>query len=70
MAWVSATEAHKRLDALIEEVGQSHEPVLIIGKQGNAVLQGEDHWRESGRPCIWSRFLECASRSSMAWPPR
>jgi antitoxin YefM len=45
MDCVSATEARKRLDALIEEVGQSHEPVLIIGKQGNAALLGEDHWR-------------------------
>ena len=45
MACVSATEARKRLHALIDEVGQSHEPLLIIGKQGNAVLLGEGHWR-------------------------
>ena len=45
MACVSATEARKRLHALIGEVGQSHEPLLIIGKRGNAVLLGEGHWR-------------------------
>ena len=45
MACVSATEARKRLHALIGEVGQSHEPLLIIGKRGNAVLLGEVHWR-------------------------
>jgi PHD/YefM family antitoxin component YafN of YafNO toxin-antitoxin module len=45
MASVSASEARKRLHALIDEVGRSNEPVLIIGQQGNAVLLGEDHWR-------------------------
>ena len=45
MASVSASEARKRLHTLIDEVGRSNEPVLIIGQQGNAVLLGEDHWR-------------------------
>jgi len=45
MATVSATEARKRLYALIDEVGQSHEPVQITGKRGNAVLLSEDDWR-------------------------
>jgi antitoxin YefM len=45
MATVSATEARKRLYALIDEVGQSHEPVQINGKRGNAVLLSEDDWR-------------------------
>ena len=44
MTTVSATEARKRLYALIDEVGQSHEPVQITGKRGNAVLL-EDDWR-------------------------
>jgi prevent-host-death family protein len=42
---VSATEARKRLYSLIDEVGQSHEPVQITGKRGNAVLLSEDDWR-------------------------
>jgi antitoxin YefM len=45
MASVSASEARKRLHALIDEVGRSNEPVLIIGQQGKAGLLGEDHWR-------------------------
>jgi prevent-host-death family protein len=45
MTTVSATEARKRLYALIDEVGQSHEPVQITGKRSNAVLLSEDDWR-------------------------
>ena len=45
MSTVSATEARKRLYALIDEVGQSHEPVQITGKRSNAVLLSEDDWR-------------------------
>lgn len=45
MAIVSATEARKRIFALIDELGQSHEPVQITGKRSNAVLLSEDDWR-------------------------
>ena len=45
MATVSGTEARRRLYALIDEVGQPHEPVKITGKRGNAVLLSEDDWR-------------------------
>ena len=44
MASISATEARKRLYALIDEVGDSHEPVQITGKRGNAVLLSEADW--------------------------
>ena len=44
MASLSAAEARKRLYALIDEVGDSHEPVLITGKRGNAVLLSEPDW--------------------------
>jgi PHD/YefM family antitoxin component YafN of YafNO toxin-antitoxin module len=30
---------------LIDELGQSHEPVQITGKRSNAVLLSEDDWR-------------------------
>nr|WP_254977587.1 type II toxin-antitoxin system Phd/YefM family antitoxin [Cyanobium sp. ATX 6A2] len=40
-----STKARKRLYALIDEVGQSHEPVQITGKRGNAVLLSADDWR-------------------------
>lgn len=45
MTSVSATEARKRLYALIDEVAQSHEPLQITGKRGNAVLLAEEDWR-------------------------
>ena len=45
MTTVSATEARKRLYTLIDEVGESHEPVQITGKRSNAVLLSEDDWR-------------------------
>jgi len=44
VASISATEARKRLYALIDEVGASHEPVQITGKRGNAVLLSEADW--------------------------
>ena len=44
MAHISATEARKRLYALIDEVGDSHQPVQITGKHGNTVLLSEDDW--------------------------
>ncbi|MEI6452089.1 MAG: type II toxin-antitoxin system Phd/YefM family antitoxin [Actinomycetes bacterium] len=45
MTTMSATEARKRLYKLLDEVSQSHEPVQITGKRGNAVLVSEDDWR-------------------------
>jgi antitoxin YefM len=44
VANISATEARKRLYALIDEVGESHEPLQITGKRGNAVLLSEADW--------------------------
>jgi prevent-host-death family protein len=44
MTSVTATEARKRLYALIDEVGESHQAVQITGKRGNAVLLSEDDW--------------------------
>jgi antitoxin YefM len=45
MTSISATEARKQLYKLLDEVSDSHEPVQITGKRGNAVLIGEDDWR-------------------------
>ena len=44
MVNISVTEARKRLYALIDEVGDSHQPVQITGKRGNAVLLSEADW--------------------------
>jgi antitoxin YefM len=45
MPTLTATEARKRLYALIDQVGESHQPVQITSKRGNAVLLSEDDWR-------------------------
>jgi len=41
---LTATEARSRLYRLIDEARSSHEPVVITGKRGNAVLVSEDDW--------------------------
>ena len=45
MTTLSATEARAKLFRLIDEVADSHQPVLITGKRANAVLAAEDDWR-------------------------
>jgi antitoxin YefM len=45
MTTITATEARRLLYKLMDEVSESHEPVQITGKRGNAVLVGEDDWR-------------------------
>lgn len=41
----TATEARKQLYGLVDQVQETHEPVWITGKRGNAVLVSEDDWR-------------------------
>ncbi len=45
MAILSATEARTKLYRLIDQASLSHEPIVITGKRGNAVLISEDDWR-------------------------
>jgi len=45
MSSINATEARSRLYKLLDEIAQSHEPVLITGKRANAVLISENDWR-------------------------
>ena len=45
MDTVNSTEARRRLYQLIDGVAESHEPIQITGKRGNAVLVSEDDWR-------------------------
>jgi antitoxin YefM len=45
MPTLTATEARSKLYRLIEEAASSHEPIIITGKHGNAVLISEDDWR-------------------------
>lgn len=45
MPTLTATEARANLYKLLDQVADSHEPVLITGKRTNAVLISEDDWR-------------------------
>jgi prevent-host-death family protein len=40
----TTTQARANLYRLIDQVAQSHDPVLITGKQNNAVLVSEEDW--------------------------
>ena len=44
MPTINVTEARAKLYALVQQTRREHEPVLITGKNGNAVLVGEDDW--------------------------
>ncbi|MBN1835574.1 MAG: type II toxin-antitoxin system Phd/YefM family antitoxin [Spirochaetales bacterium] len=44
MPAINATNARKNLYKLIKEVGESHEPITITGKDSSAVLVNEDDW--------------------------
>jgi len=45
MTSITATEARKRLYALLDDVADSHEPLRIAGKRHSAVLVSEADWR-------------------------
>lgn len=44
MTTLNATDARSRLYALIDETTDSHQPIVITGKRGNAVLLAEADW--------------------------
>jgi prevent-host-death family protein len=44
MTILNATEARSKLYSLIDEATDSHQPILIKGKRGNAVLISEEDW--------------------------
>ncbi len=44
MTILNATEARSKLYSLIDETAATHQPILIKGKRGNAVLVSEDDW--------------------------
>ena len=45
MTTLNATEARAKLYSLIDEAVETHKPITIKGKRGNAVLLCEDDWR-------------------------
>ena len=44
MGPINVTNARKNLYRLIDEVSESHHPVVISGKENSAILVGEDDW--------------------------
>ena len=45
MKTITVSKARANLYRLLEEAGESHEPLVITGKRGNAVLVAEEDWR-------------------------
>jgi len=45
MKTISVSQARANLYKLLDEAGQSHEPLVITGKRNNAVLVAEEDWR-------------------------
>jgi len=45
MTTMKVSEARSKLGRLVDEAVASHEPILITGKQTNAVLISEEDWR-------------------------
>ena len=44
MTILNVTEARAKLYSLIDETQETHRPVVITGKRGNAVLVSEEDW--------------------------
>lgn len=44
MTTLNATEARSKLYKLIDETSETHQPITITGKRGNAVLLSEADW--------------------------
>ena len=45
MTTVTATKARSNLYSLIDEANESHIPIQITGKRGNAILLAENDWK-------------------------
>ena len=45
MTTMKVSEARDRLGRLVAEAAASHEPIVITGRRGNAVLISEEDWR-------------------------
>jgi len=45
MPTLTVTEARSKLYRLIDETTNSHQPIIITAKRGNAVLVSEEDWQ-------------------------
>lgn len=79
---ISATEAGEKLDSLMEEAAESHEPIHIQGKRTTAVLISEQDWLsleemrylqsipgmvESIREAANTPISECIKEEDLEW---
>ncbi|MEM9272919.1 MAG: type II toxin-antitoxin system Phd/YefM family antitoxin [Cyanobacteria bacterium P01_F01_bin.143] len=67
---ISVTEARQKLFGLVDQVNESHEPVTITGKRGNAILVSEEDWRAiqetlylKSIPGVWKSIEEGINES-------
>jgi antitoxin YefM len=44
MTSLNATEVRTKLYSLIDEVAETHRPIVITGKRHNAILLSEEDW--------------------------
>ncbi|HCH22771.1 MAG TPA: type II toxin-antitoxin system prevent-host-death family antitoxin [Oceanospirillaceae bacterium] len=44
MTTLNVTEARSKLYNLIDETQTTHQPIVITGKRGNAILLSEEDW--------------------------
>jgi prevent-host-death family protein len=44
METISASEARRRLEQLLDQINTSHQPVRIRGRRGRGVLIAQDDW--------------------------
>ncbi|MGC9387216.1 MAG: type II toxin-antitoxin system Phd/YefM family antitoxin [Hydrogenovibrio sp.] len=45
MSTLNSTQARANFYGLLTQVNESHEPITITGKKGNAVLIAEEDWQ-------------------------
>lgn len=82
MSTINITNARKDLYNLVETANLYHEPALIVGKRGNAVLISEDDWlaiqetlyldsipgmTESILEGAGTRLEDCIPEDSVSW---
>ena len=63
---MNVAKAHANLYKLIDDASASHEPVVITGKRGNAVLQADAIGMQLTRLCIFSLSKACVDPLSRA----
>lgn len=67
---LNATEARSRLFALMDDVAESHQPLLITGRRNNAVLISEADWRAIEETLYLNQIpgMAASIREGMATP--